>query len=66
MLLFATSGSMTFLNQKQVAQMLEVHRQTLLRWRSEHKGPPCLRIGKRYYYTREIIEQWKRSMSLAT
>jgi DNA-binding transcriptional MerR regulator len=43
-----------------------VHANTLRRWQLSHEGPPTLTIGKRRYYTREIIEQWIRARALSS
>lgn len=47
-----------FLDAKQVAALLGIHRVTLYRWRREHKGPPCYLIGGRHRYLKPEIETW--------
>ena len=53
------------LNQGEAARALGCDPSTLRRWRSYHQGPQALRIGKRYYYSRQMLEQWVKALSLA-
>lgn len=53
------------LNQGKAAAKLGVHRETLRRWKQDNKGPATLRVGKRHYYSAEVIEQWERALSRA-
>lgn len=51
------------LNITAAAKILGVHRVTLGVWIRDNVGPPSIRLGKRRYFTREIIEQWLRAHS---
>jgi hypothetical protein len=54
------------LNRTAAAEMLGISVDTLRRWALKHEGPPQIRVGKRHYYTPEIIQQWVKSMSVAS
>lgn len=56
----------TLLNQQKAAELLGVNPETLRRWARKNDGPPRIRIGKRYYYTKAIITQWLTSRSMAS
>jgi hypothetical protein len=34
-------------------------------WAQENRGPPRLRFRKRYYYNRELLEQWVKAQCAA-
>jgi DNA-binding transcriptional MerR regulator len=54
------------LNQQKAAKLMGVRPETLRRWARKNDGPPRIKIGKRYYYTRAIIVQWLAARSLAS
>ncbi len=54
------------LNSTAAAKVLGVNPDTLRVWANNNEGPPRIRIGKRYYYTEEIIQQWMKAMSVAS
>jgi hypothetical protein len=56
---------MKMFTQSKAAEQIGVNRATLRRWKIENKGPPTLRIGKRHYYTAEMVQQWQRALSRA-
>lgn len=53
------------LTQCKAAEFLGCDPSTLRRWRSYHQGPQAMRIGKRFYYTREVLTQWMKALSVA-
>lgn len=48
------------LNAAAAAQLLGLSPKTLEKWRSEGKGPPVIRLGRRVAYSRGAIVQWLR------
>jgi hypothetical protein len=46
-----------------MSKILGVHQDTLKGWRSEGKGPPHLKIGKRVWYLYELVQDWLPSLS---
>ena len=46
------------MGQNRAAEYLGVDRVTLYRWRKHGEGPPRSRIGKRYYYVLETLQEW--------
>jgi len=53
------------LNVSAAAKFLKVSRKTLYNWTRENVGPPRILIGKRYYYTAEMLTQWWEARRLA-
>lgn len=51
------------MNRRQAAAYLGVSTNTLVRWFQKNAGPAMLRIGKRRYYSREVLDQWLKSHS---
>jgi excisionase family DNA binding protein len=47
------------------AKLLGVSRRSLYQWTKENRGPPRFRMGKRYYYTEEMLKQWFTAQRLA-
>jgi DNA-binding transcriptional MerR regulator len=58
--------SAKLLNQRKAADLMGVSAKTLSRWAQVNAGPPRLRIGKRYFYTREIVVQWLAARIMAS
>jgi len=54
-----------FLTRSATAKMLGIHRRTLYNWEHSHIGPPSVQLGKRFYYTVEIINQWINARKMA-
>ncbi len=48
------------------AEMLGIDRRTLYNWQQQNKGPPRIRIGKRFLYSEEMVAQWLKAMSVAS
>ena len=46
------------LNTIQAAALLNIHPDTLRLWRKQGRGPAFLRIGTRYRYTQQAIEEF--------
>lgn len=42
----------------QAAYLLNVSRQTLLRWRRARTGPPHIKVGRRWHYDPDDIAAW--------
>ena len=59
-------GRRSLLNGAKAAEILGISQDTLRRWAVDNKGPARIRVGKRYYYTAEIIRQWIKAMSVAS
>jgi DNA-binding transcriptional MerR regulator len=52
------------LGRTQTAKELGIDRRTLHSWEKGNRAPPSIIIGKRRYYTREMIDQWLRARSV--
>lgn len=56
---------MNYLNdlipEAEVCQLLDIKKQTLAAWRSRHKGPAWIAVGRRIFYPRVKFEAWLRS-----
>ena len=59
------AGSAKLLTQRKTAKLMGISCETCA-GHSLNEGPPRLKIGKRYYYTREIIVQWVAARVLAS
>ena len=53
------------LQTQEAAKLLGISRKQLRVWVIEDRAPPRLRIGKRYYWSREMLTQWVKALSLA-
>jgi len=42
----------------EVAALFRVHRVTIYRWKRAGKTPPCVKIGRRVLFRRDIVDQW--------
>jgi excisionase family DNA binding protein len=42
----------------QVADLLQVPRQTLYGWRTRNEGPPGLKVGRHVRYRLRDVEEW--------
>lgn len=49
------------MNLQRTARMLGVNPRTLRRWMRANAAPAHLTIGKRRYFTEEMVEQWIRA-----
>lgn len=49
------------LGSKEAAAFLGVTVRTFERWRKEKIGPPPIRTGTRFYYTKDRIKFWQRN-----
>ncbi len=47
-----------FLGQRRVAEKLDYHPRTLQRWRTEGKGPPSTKIGRKVFYELNDLQEW--------
>lgn len=50
------------MNSREVAAYLRVSESTLSRWRTEHKGPPHLRVGGIARYRHDAVRAWLASL----
>lgn len=48
----------TLLTRAAAARLLGIHAETLKKWEENNLAPSRLKVGKRHYYTGEIIQQW--------
>jgi excisionase family DNA binding protein len=46
---------------EELAQFLQIPRNTLYKWRQEEAGPPAVRLGKHLRYRPEAVQDWLRS-----
>jgi hypothetical protein len=46
------------LDEKQVAEKLHLAPRTLVKWRSEKKGPPFYKVGRNALYDINDINKW--------
>lgn len=44
----------------QAAAQMGLSEDTLARWETQRKGPPCIRLGRKVYYRIEAIRDWMR------
>ena len=49
------------LTTSELASRWRVHPNTLLRWRADGKGPPCIRLGQRILYPLAGVIQYEQS-----
>lgn len=42
----------------ELAEMIQIPKATLYKWRSEGTGPPGMRLGKYVRYRRSEVERW--------
>jgi hypothetical protein len=49
------------LTEEQTAQQFSLTVGTLRNWRSERRGPPAVKIGRKYFDRRETINAWVAS-----
>ena len=47
-----------YLKAEQIAETLKVTSLTLYRWRRDGKGPPAVKIGRRYLYDEKAFQAW--------
>lgn len=38
---------------------------TLARWETQRRGPPCIRAGRRVFYRRAAVQEWLNDLELA-
>jgi predicted site-specific integrase-resolvase len=48
------------MTEAQVAELCQVHVQTVRRWRRDGTGPPSLRLGGRVRYDPTSVREWLR------
>ena len=46
------------LGERRVAEMLGYNPRTLQRWRTEGKGPPSTKIGRKVFYELNDLQEW--------
>ena len=51
------------LTPEQLAQLLQVPKATLYKWRSENRGPKGIKIGKHVRYPFEGVHRWLADMA---
>jgi predicted site-specific integrase-resolvase len=54
-----------YLPRKNFAEELGIREETLIRWEKDGRGPPVSRFGRKVFYFKPSIEQWKRSQERA-
>ena len=57
-------NSSEFLTDLQLADRWQMHRQTLISWRSAGTGPPFVRIGRRVLYPLAEVEQYEKANTI--
>ncbi len=59
-------GERRFIGERRVAAMLGCSQRTLQRWRTERKGPPSTKIGRKRLYELKELHEWtdKRKMPM--
>jgi excisionase family DNA binding protein len=45
----------------ELAQFLQIPRDTLYQWRQRGEGPPAVRLGKHLRYRPEAVQAWLKS-----
>lgn len=50
-----------WIERSQLASELNVSVDTLSRWQTERRGPPCIRLGRHILYRREAVRDWLRA-----
>lgn len=56
------ASDLQLLSAQEVADMLQVPRATLSKWRWQGTGPRALKVGKHTRYRRQDVEAWLRSL----
>jgi predicted DNA-binding transcriptional regulator AlpA len=51
-------GERRFIGERRVAAMLGCSQRTLQRWRTEGKGPPSTKIGRKQLYELKELQEW--------
>ena len=51
-------GERRYISERRVAAMLGCAPRTLQRWRTEGKGPPSTKIGRKVYYELNELQKW--------
>ena len=46
------------LTTQEVAELLNVSKRSVIRWRNERIGPPWCKLGRNIRYRRESLEHW--------
>lgn len=49
-----------WISRKEMAGEIGVSVDTLARWETQRRGPPCVRIGRGVYYRIEAFREWLR------
>lgn len=44
-----------------LAKELGVAVDSLVRWETQRRGPPCIRVGRKVYYRRGAVQDWLRA-----
>lgn len=52
------------LNTEKAAEIIGIKTGTLYIWRSNGKGPDYLKIGKKVFYDREVVEKWVKDQTV--
>lgn len=55
---------LSFLSEKQLAKELGVAVSTLRRWHARRIGPPRSAVGRKFYYSRQKLEEWIEAKTL--
>jgi predicted DNA-binding transcriptional regulator AlpA len=53
------------LRSNQVAGLIGISSKQLRIWVLENRAPPRIRVGKRYYWPKEMVNQWIKAMAAA-
>lgn len=53
-----------FLTEPQLAKRLGVAVSTLRRWHARRTGPPRSTVGRKFYYSRQKLEEWIEAKAL--
>ena len=51
-------GEQRLISERRLAELLGRSPRQLQRWRKEQKGPPCMKIGRRWYYEISKLQEW--------
>lgn len=49
-----------WITRAQAGDQMGVSQDTLARWETQRKGPPCIRLGRKVYYRIDAIRDWMR------
>lgn len=53
------------LTQTELSDITGIPEKTLERWRYLREGPPYLKVGRRVYYSRALVDDWLTEQVIA-